>query len=224
MSFFKFTDEELASMKGKFSDPDIDVEADKAIKRLATNKELGLPKEMSDFIAGIVDVCNKQGRLRVRHESARTCPICKRDAGYAKYTRTSRTHRKGENNYSQELSMYCIELNSGFIHFRNRLNNGCCLECWKKVQPILGKYLDEHNVKAAIPKEVTGHDPKYAWFQNRKCNQCGWTGHEGEMGDCPAMMGGYYKGQCPKCGTKNLAFGPTQVEIADGFTLVEIKT
>jgi hypothetical protein len=76
------------------------------------------------------------------------------------------------------------------------------------------------DVVAEVPKSLTGHDPKWLRKRNQKCIQCKWEGHEGQLKPLPALMGGYYPGECPSCGAKNLLFGRDNIESAEGYAIV----
>jgi hypothetical protein len=113
-----------------------------------------------------------------------------------------------------------VDLHDSFVIMSGHASIGGCLECVQACLPTLRQLLSD--VAAELPKELRNEvSALHKRHRNKKCSACGWAGHEGQMGDMPAIMGGSYKGKCPQCGAENLPLGRTIIETVDGFTVVE---
>lgn len=211
-------DTELVLLDGRCR-PEIQARVDRAKARLASvaaNPEL--PEPVAKFLADAKNEALTNGKLIFRHIHLSSCSVCKQRAGYAKYTRYSRHHKKGADNYDRPLTFGGFELAERFVTTRGYATLGCCEECWKQIQPALADSLA--GVEAEIPEKITGAAPSFVRYQNRHCTKCGWTGHEGEMRKLPTLMrDGYFPGGCPKCQAQSGLFS-REVETADGFTVV----
>lgn len=187
-------------------------------KQAIALSESGISVKQASMVAKIVAHAAKNGKLACSTRYVRSCPCCGASAGYAKYKSNSRYHSKGEENTDKPLSIGVTHLDGSFVQISNYSSLGFCCECEKIIKPILLRELA--SVRAEIPERLTGFAPKFKWNQNRSC-ECGWTGHEGQMGRCYALMGGTYPGECPSCKAENKPFGRTIISIASGFTLTE---
>lgn len=216
--FLYLEDQEILLLDGKCRE-EIQKKVDD-VKRVveARSKVTGLNQEQAELVANAVLEAEKSGKLIYHHRSLRSCDVCKKSGGYATYTRNSRYHRKGEKNHDRPLSFSGIELADRTIRMEGRAAVGCCNSCFNAVKPALLEALA--SVRAEMPEQLTGKPPKWKRHDKRKCKECGWEGHEGEMGLLPAMMQGSYPGKCPKCEAKSLPFGPRVFEFVDGFELV----
>lgn len=216
------TDQELALLDGHCNEG-VQTEVDKAKARLKTAELLGnVPDNLIPFVSRIIEEARATGRLILSRRSLHYCNVCGKSAGYAKYKRTGRYHRKGEPNYDKPLSLWGVELADRFVRIGGRATLGCCGSCWNKVKPFLADAL--RDIRAEIPEAITGYPPRWVRYDNRKCSKCGWEGHEGEMGRLPVMMGrGTYPGECPQCHAQNLPMGHTIIKVQDGFQVVERK-
>lgn len=195
---------------------------DGAMSRLAiaaTNE--GLSQEMSEVIQEAVTDALATGKLIARRSRTRYCSCCKKSAGYAKYPRNGRHHRKGDNNHDKPLTIDGMELKSAFITIKDYISNGCCMQCWKTLQPALINAL--RDVKAEISESITGVPAKYKKHDIMHCKKCGWKGPEFEMGLDDAIFGGTFRSKCPQCPAKNNLF-QIQVETVSGeFHLTEVN-
>lgn len=211
------SEDELLLLDGKCR-PDVQPKVDEAKRNLSRIGDMpDIPEGDAIFIGKAVDEAKTKGKLAFRYEQLRWCPVCRRDAGYAKRTRTSAKGRTGEPNRSKPLSLSGVELGERFVCGRAAI--GCCRECWGRVKPLLAQELA--GVQAEIPSAITDKSSPYKWYAKSEC-VCGWSGGENEMGQLPAMMGGYYPGQCPKCGAKDVPFGRRHFRHVPGFVLVEL--
>jgi hypothetical protein len=215
------TDAELVFLDGKCG-PKIQTEVDAAKGRLEAVANLGCEPHIARFVADVVRTAKQDGKLIHHHENLRVCDYCGRRAGYAKHTRHGRWHKKGDDDHKRPLTFSGVDLRHQFISMRGHANLGCCNDCFAKAKPILAMALG--GVQAEVPDSITGQSPTFKRYDNVQCQKCQWTGHEGQMGLCHAIMGGTYPGKCPKCGAENLFLGPTNIKTTQGFTLVPTTT
>lgn len=212
------TDSELVILDGRCS-PETQSLVEAAKERLAMVDSLPGEPAIAGFVADAVRAAREDGRLRYETTSLSHCKICGRDAGYAKYKRSGRYHEKGATRYDRPLYIGGVELRGGFIRVQGCARLGCCHECFAKAKPHLKTALAA--VRAEISVYITGEQPKFRRYDNCECTACGWSGHDGELGLLPAILRGSYPGQCPKCGAKNMAFGPNIIKATEGFVVVE---
>lgn len=212
------TDDELILLDGKCR-PGIQKEVDAAKTRIATiaaNPDIRC--EDAKFIADALTEARTHGELSFTREQLRHCLVCNRSAGYAKYARAGRYHRKGQNNTNRPLTFYGVELANRFVRMKGYATLGCCLECWTRIQPLLVEKLA--GVEAEISHYITGQPPNFKRYKKAHCKECGWEGHQGQMRQLNALMGGQYPGGCPNCKAENRVFGATLIETVDGYVIV----
>lgn len=212
MTLLNLTDEELGRMGtlGEWS-PGVRAAIDAAMDRLAIRAGLGdTPAYVGDFVSRLVIQAQREGRLEYSRMNVRACDCCQKSAGFMPYTRNTRYHKKGDPNHARPRAWWGIQV-SWFV---------CCPICWERVKPVLVKALED--IRAEIDENITGYSPRFKKYQNVAC-QCGWTGHEGQLGKLPALTGGYYPGQCPQCGAKNLPLnmGQDPIYCLKSFTIEE---
>lgn len=213
------TDSELLLLDGRVSEKaqaeiDIVKRRQKAAERLSS-----LPALQAAFVSDLVAMAIERGELIFRPERMRTCRACGKSGGYATYPRNGRRHRKGDKNYDKPLYVGGWEFTNDFVRMVGYPTLACCNECWRAVKDIAVAELA--NIDAVLPEKLTGVPPRFKRFTNKVCLECGWEGHEGEMGRRPTIMGdGTYAASCPKCNAANLLFGPLQVKNRDGFVLI----
>ena len=195
---------------------------DGALSRLAiTAANEGLSQEMSEVIQEAVTDAITTGKLTARVSRTRYCSCCNKSAGYAKYPRNGRHHRKGDNNHDKPLTMAGMELKTSFITIKDYISNGCCMECWRKLHPALMNALKD--VKAEISESITGVPAKYKKHDIMQCKKCGWKGPEFEMGLKPAIFGGMVRSKCPQCPTENNIFDVQIQTVSGEFHLTEVN-
>jgi hypothetical protein len=213
------TDDELILLDGQCS-PEVQDIVDVvrfAIRVAAT----GAAPEIARFVASAVAEAKQSGRLIFTHMGIRCCPVCGKDAGYAPHKRTSSRYKvKGQPNHDRPLTLGAWELADRFVFIQRHVTIGCCEACWVIAKPLLAAELKP--IRAEVPEAITGHAPRFLKHDNVECTQCGWIGHEGEMGRARTLLGdGTYPASCPRCEAKNTAFGPVLVKTIDGFSIVE---
>lgn len=209
----KLTDEELLLLDGKCSE-----KVQTAVDLVKTSKTItGLASpEHAKFVVSVVQEAQTSGKLIFSRSSISYCPVCKTSGSYRLYKSGK---NKGRFNYDKPTYIFGVELAYRSVIIRGHVTVGCCSQCWETVKPFVLTALE--SVKAQMPEALTGHPEKYTRYDKRKCSSCGWEGHEGEMGFLPALMGGNYRGECPKCKVKNEIFGPQKITAAEGFVVVE---
>lgn len=210
------TDRELVALGG-LCRAKVQAEVNRAILRLESAAALnGVPDDLVSFVTRIIEEARESGRLVLSRRDLRYCGVCDSHAGHEKYKRRSRYHEKGDLNYDKPLTIWGVGLSRG-----SALD--CCKSCWDRVKPLLADALKD--VRAEIDESVTGHAPQYKRHSAFHCIECGWRGHEGEMGRLPCLMSaGTYPGECPGCGAKNLPLGGgSPVGRTGEFVILEVR-
>lgn len=214
------TNEECLLLDGKVSEKAQAV-VNIAKRQIDTAQRLSaLTEAQAAFVSDVVTEAVQSGRLICRPESMRRCGVCGKSAGYAVHARNGRYHRKGDRNLDRPLALNGFQFRHDFIEMKGYPSLACCRECFTVLKPFLAAELE--SVRAVIPEAITGHPPRFTRLDNKRCTQCGWTGHEGEMRRRRTILGdGTYAAGCPKCSAENLLFGPALIENQSGFTLTE---
>jgi len=223
MNSVLLTDDELAMLDGKVSRDDVQDKISAAIKRIeARTIYADLSDTEAGLIADILTECTDNGRLIFHHSQARHCSICdnKPDPLYVLYKSGP---RKGTPNYDKPRYLNMVELADRFVRMKGSVALGCCRECWGRIGDAVKEALVDTKVELPMALLASEDQQKFERFDNRHCKECGWVGHEGEMGRLSVLMGGgSYPGECPNCDARNLALGRTIIEKADGFVVKEI--
>lgn len=209
-------DEAIILLDGKFG-PEIQSIVNIVKERLAIPYS-ELSEEEKKFLIDVKREAINSGKLIYQGKRIRYCDVCGKNAEYAKYPRSGRNHRKGETDWSKQLLFNGIELAERFITMSGYASLGCCELCFNKLLPLLKEFLK--TIKAELPDILAG-PIKYKFNQNKKCNKCGWTGHEEQMIKLTAIMGGQYPGECPNCHEGNRFLGKTIIEDDKGYTITE---
>jgi len=216
----KLEAEELVRLDGKVNDKAqavVDMaKTDITIKQ----KYEHLSENETAMIARIIATAQEKGRLTYSRVPIRSCPCCKANKGYHKYPRSSRYHRKGDPNHDRPILISGYDLDQGFVTMKYTIFVGYCDDCASRITPVLQDMLS--TVRAEIPKALGGSH--YKRFDKKRCDACGWEGHEGEMIKLRTVLGdGKYPGECPTCGKQNRPFGPLRIKTISGFALVPIE-
>ncbi len=130
------------------------------------------------------------GLCRVTLYRGHLCAGCDAKSSYPLYLSG---RNKGQINYNKPIQSV-----TGFSLCGTRL----CSKCASIIKAVVFRLVVQRDIKAEIPVG----DTRYFQFTKQKCNLCGWTGHEGELGLLPALMHGHYRGQCPNCQGKSALF------------------
>lgn len=211
----ELTDDELLRLDGTCS-----TEAQRAVdaaklRSVIASRHPSLTRAQIALVAKTVSVARTEGKLSYIGVPLSPCVVCGDGGGYVKYTRGA---RKGQSNFNAPCNVWGIELARQFIGVRGSARCGCCTRCLATILPALRTELAD--IQAELPEALMGVPPKWKWNANMRCTECAWMGHEGEMGQSPAMMGlGMYPSTCPKCGAKNIPLGPTRVKRDEGHTV-----
>lgn len=209
MPYINLTDEELSVLDGKCrKETQAEVDAAKA-RILAVARFADLDEAAAKFIADAVREAEGSKKLVYQHIYIRDCRVCKKDAGYRKYQRSGRYHRKGDDDRNHPLYLDGIELADRSVRISGSASLGCCANCMKKIRPYLAEALS--GVEAQIPEKITGHSSRFIRVDLMKCEKCGWHGSETSMRPLRAVMGGTYPGGCPSCDAEN-SFARTMIK------------
>jgi len=181
------------------------------------NFNFDLP-EMGEILFSSIE----SGKFYWEYTRLNYCKICKKSCDYARYTRSTRYHRRGEKNHSKPIYFSGLRFNPGFVVIRGY--GDMCSECESKYNVIdtLCKYIFDNDLKIEI-KNNDKYKTKYKYDQGRKCFNCKKEMYESEMGSLPAMISGRYKGICPHCGAKSLILEKSH-EITDKFRMIQVKS
>lgn len=219
MPTIELTDDYLLLLDGRV-DAATQAEIDAAKHRKSLNAQLGaLPPKVAEFVTNAVAEARKSGILIWQSASTNYCGLCGKVGGYAKYKRNGRYHRKGQSDHTKPLSFNGIELKESFVRIQNHISLGGCTACVESSVEHLRTALKD--VAAELPEKLASGS-RYKRWDRRRCDECGWTGHEGQLGMLPAWMGGgRYRGECPSCGAKNELLS-SKVKRVEGFELVAV--
>lgn len=197
------TDQELLHLDGKCEE-ETQKKIDQAKLRIKEAENFPeLPEKASRFLSNLISNIKRSGKLEVSRQSTTWwCDLCGKQPQHPTYKRNTRHALKGEPNTNKpKIPISVMKLNGSRL----------CNECVKRWQDSFVKHTKD--LKAEIPKVWSGEEPKYEKYYKVTCTKCGWKGHEGQMLDGTALMGGgTYKAECPECHAKNFGFGPTLIE------------
>jgi len=187
------------------------------LAKLRLSAKAAYPKiEHAWFIGDLVNEANTAKVLSFLHEGIRFCELCKARGTYAKYTRDSKYHWKGQDNHDRPIHLRGIEFRKSSVRVRNQVSLGCCVDCWKSIQPAAQEVLGM--MEAEIPEQITGEKPRFKRHRIMKC-ECGWEGIEDQMGPLPALLGGTYKGKCPSCEAENRFLNSNVIKGTGEYTI-----
>lgn len=221
MAFVDLSDDEMVLLDGKCR-PEIQEEVAASLSRIAARaSNPDLTDKQSGFIADVVAEATKSGRLVLQRVQIRYCGVCGKGGDYSRYPRNGKHHRKGDKNYSKPIYLIGRELTHRFVRVTGSPAVGCCEDCWVELGSRVGAAVS--GLAAEIPKSISGIEPLYSVVHYARCGECGWSGHEHQMGKLPTMMGdGSYFGACPLCTAKNTLFN-TKIKLS-GSVVVDKKT
>lgn len=206
----KLSFNELQLISGKVSE-DAQKVIDKAKQESSYGFELPIMNE-------ILRKSEETGKLTWRYKQIRDCDYCDKKRDYYTYPRDSRYHRKGDPNYDKPMYYCGIAFNEGFITISGM--GDMCTDCVEEHNVIhrLIDYIIDNDLKIEIQKNDY-KESKYTKDEIRICYECGEEMQESKMGRLPAMMGGYYSGECPFCHAKSLPFGRSH-KVTNKFVMI----
>lgn len=214
------TDEELLELDGRCNQG-TQKRIDHVKKRMSLRSQYDVSDGIADLLASVLEEAHENGILIYSYRRIRFCAACNKIYSFAKYSRSSKYHRRGDKNPDRPILLDAMEFARRSIRVQEYITVGCCLECLKIVKPLLPSVLED--VRAELPEELTGRKPLFKRYENRKCTQCGWEGHEGEMRKLRTVFNdGWYLGGCPNCPAVN-DLGGHPIESFEGFTLIEMS-
>lgn len=158
------------------------------------------------------------GKLTWIYDNMRSCKYCDKDYDYKAYPKSSRYHSKGDSNFDKPIHYRGLKFNAGFVRVSN--NADICCDCAEK-HDIIHKLID-YIIDNDLPIEIQKNDykpSKYLKDDIEICYECSKEMQESQMGLLPAVMEGYYRGECPHCGAKSKAFGNNH-ETTNKFVMV----
>ena len=217
MKSVALTDDELVLLDGRCAEK-VQLAVDGAKARIRSRVEhADLAPSAAGLVADVVSEALTSGLLVFRAVRARHCSLCGKNAGYGVYKSGL---RRGQPNYDRPLTFAGFEFARRFVSVQNYISVGGCAECVTPAVPAIVEAL--RGVPAEIPEKLRAEgDPARKRWDNRRCTQCGWEGHSGEMRQERTLMGdGTYPAGCPECEARN-GFGRHPVELRDGFVVVD---
>ena len=221
MAYLTLTDEELVQLDGYIVMPDTQKAIDSALARLAANEDYPhLVPKLAGLLADVIAEAETKGQLVYQHRRIYRCDLCGDHAGYVKLKSGP---RKGQDNLKKPRAFNGREFKRSYVHFVGSVLLGGCSTCVDMVLPDIIRAL--HPVKAELPEELRDKDSDvYKVFGNRRCKDCGWEGHEGEVLPKAGLMGdGTYPGECPKCHKSKGMFLGLQFDILDGHVVMDVR-
>lgn len=196
MTRLELSDTELALLDGR-CEPATQVEVDAAKARLAAVAERpDLDPRHAAFVADVVSEARREGVVRWSWTYANHCGLCDtKPYGYAKYKSGP---NRGRRNINKPLQYRCVDL--GTSHVRGYVKLGGCGDCVESLRPLLTDLLARERCQVAPQLAAEGR-PLWRRFDRRRCKECGWEGHEGEMGRDRTIMGdGWVPSFCRQVG------------------------
>ena len=198
MSEIKLYDIELSYDELLLIDGKCNEEAQEVIDQAKEEYGFGLDPICNEILAESI----KTGKLTWCGVEISCCNTCDtKPRGYHKYTRSSRYHYKGDNNYDRPLKYSGIKPNEGFVIITGA--SGICRECWFNIHlPKLVNYIIDNDLPIEIQKNDIA-ETKYKRDDIRICKKCGHKMRESEMGRLPCWFSsGTYPATCPKCNSE----------------------
>lgn len=217
----ELTDDELVILDGRCR-AEVQAEVDAAKDRIAARMRYDdLPPEQAAFIADVVREARSNGLLKWMGVRINHCPLCGWSGEYPRYKQGPRRGQIKDN--ARRSKTAGVELADRFVRIEGHVLLGGCTECMDAVSDRLAEAL--RGVEAQVPDALRADgEPVRVKHENRRCGDCGWEGHEGEMGRLRTLMGdGTYPGKCPECGVEKQPLGRQMFDRVDGFVVVAKK-
>jgi len=153
------------------------------------------------------------GKLTWMFKNIRSCDYCDKKRAYAKHSRSSRYHRKGDDNTKYPLNYPGVKFNEGCVVFEGY--GDMCQSCMKsnRVMEVMIDYVLDHDLKIQIQKNDY-KATRYTLDKIRTCYNCKLEMQESQLGREATLFGdGSFPSSCPHCKAKSGFFGPNH-----GFT------
>ena len=207
------TDEDLLKL-AESADHATAQAAAKCAERVALVERLkDVPAHIAGLVADAVAEARESGELVYYNRRISRCAHC---GATSTWTKPARRRKE------VEVQLSGVELARRFVYVQGHVSVGGCSECVKAAAPIIAAELS--GVPAQLPSQIVAEGVS-TWVKwgRVKCKKCNWTGHEGQLGRLPAIMGGTYPGRCPSCSAERMPFGLDPFEHIDGFELIEAE-
>lgn len=195
------TQDEIVQLYGLFER----TEVVKIINQAMRDKEHQLPGLLGD----IIGVAENSGWLRVKATPITLCKLCDASWGYHTHKRTNSRKgiHKGKLNHDDPIWHPGVEFETIFdqrVFFTMKgFRSGVCKKCWEKHENSFFQMILDNE----LPIDFGTYAGFKSLFEMQKtltCFSCEEESLELEFKKLPALMGGYYPGECPKCGAKHL--------------------
>lgn len=184
---------------------------------IVDDARLALTFGSPDLAALVIDArasARKLSAIRWSPTSISYCAICKRSDGYPLH---ARGRDRGFPDHGHPNLFAGVDLSANWIHVRQHASVGGCLECMTRAAPVLTLALADLVVE--LPDQLRAEGaPKRKRWERRRCECCGWEGHEGEM-RMKWSPGGRYPGQCPACPNENTG----KIPRLSAYSVVEVS-
>lgn len=204
------SDRDLASLASS-EDSDVRIAAEAARARLdAPLRWPEVAEHAAPLIADVIAEAKTEGRLIYRNVAASYCRYCGAKSTWER-------KRRGGREYEAKISG--VEFAYRFVVITGHISVGGCRACFDAVLPTLRAELA--NFPVELPQALQTDAPRYRRWDRCRCKRCEWTGHDGQLGKLPTLMGdGLYPGKCPSCGAERRPLGPDPFERLEGFDVV----
>lgn len=198
------TQDETVQLYGLFERPEVV----KIIEQAIRDKQSQIPGLLGD----IIGTAENSGWMRVKATSITLCKLCDTSWGYHTHKRTNRRKGiyKGKLNHDAPVWHAGVAFETMFdqrVFFTMKgFKSGVCKECWEKHESNFFKTIIDNE----LPIDFGTYGSVESLFEMQKtltCFSCEQESLESEFKKLPALMGGYYPGECSKCGAKHLPFG-----------------
>lgn len=207
------SDSDLAVLVGS-GDADVRAAADAARARLAAPSTWPtVPPHVAALVADVIAEAQKNGRLIYRGVSVSSCRYC----GVRSEFKVPPRKRK-----EREYPVHGVEFADRLVIISRHISVGACRVCVDQAMPVLREELSGFAVQLPSALQIEGAPVHRRWDRCR-CKECGWSGHEGQLGKLRTLMGdGDYPGKCPSCGAERRFLGPNPFEQVEGFEVVAL--
>jgi hypothetical protein len=209
----RLSDSDLARLVDS-ADPDVAEAARLARQRLDAVESIpGIQPHVAQLVIDVVEEARKEGLLTYQSVAATRCAYCGRAGEWKK----SKRRRK-----EYQVTFTGRDFGVRFIRIQGHISVGGCAECVDAALPHIRARLAV--VRADVPDELAAPGrPRWRLHRKMQCTDCGWTGHEGEMGWLPCLFGDdRYPGECPSCRAQNKPLGRKVIEVRPGHVVAEV--
>lgn len=193
----ELTSDELMLLDGKVRE-----EIQKIIEQSKLEKSFGLDDYSNEILRKGVE----NGKIEWSYCKISSCIFCDKKAGYHTFRRTTRYHRKGEEDIKKPFTYSGVKPFCGFFLVNGV--SGICRDCWNgKFIPKIYQYILDNDLKIELTK-CGNFETKYFKDCSKICYNCKQLMYESEMGKERTFFNdGWYSSICPHCGASAKFFG-----------------